>query len=242
MASAHGIVKRRLVAAISRRWPSSRRASGRRCRAGRWRWICRPASPCSRRTRPAAIFILVCEGQVRVYQLDAEGNEIVLYRIGPGGMCILTTLALLADQSYSAFAVTETPVERDRAAGGDLPRFDGAFGAVSPLRVQRPGGADGGSDAGDPARRVRFDRIPAGVAAVGADLRQAGADDHPPAARRRNRHRAGGGEPASEGLRKARLGQPRPRPGRAAQCSARCAPRRRTPAGDFVTDAGQAPP
>jgi CRP/FNR family transcriptional regulator len=60
--------------------------------------------------QPCNFFILVCEGQVRVYQLDAEGNEIVLYRIGPGGMCILTTLALLADQSYSAFAVTETPV------------------------------------------------------------------------------------------------------------------------------------
>ncbi|PYF04052.1 Crp/Fnr family transcriptional regulator [Rhodopseudomonas faecalis] len=61
--------------------------------------------------QPCNFFILVCEGQVRVYQLDAEGNEIVLYRIGPGGMCILTTLALLADQSYSAFAVTETPVK-----------------------------------------------------------------------------------------------------------------------------------
>lgn len=60
--------------------------------------------------QPCHYFILVCEGQVRVYQLDAEGNEIVLYRIGPGGICILTTLALLADQSYSAFAVTETPV------------------------------------------------------------------------------------------------------------------------------------
>jgi CRP/FNR family transcriptional regulator len=56
-------------------------------------------------------FILVCSGDVRVFQLDAEGNEIVLYRLGPGGICILTTLALLACENYSAFAVTESAVE-----------------------------------------------------------------------------------------------------------------------------------
>jgi CRP/FNR family transcriptional regulator len=61
--------------------------------------------------QPCALFILVSEGHVRVYQLDADGNEIVLYRLGPGSICILTTLALLADQYYSAFAVTETAVK-----------------------------------------------------------------------------------------------------------------------------------
>jgi CRP/FNR family transcriptional regulator len=61
--------------------------------------------------QPCAYFILVCSGNVRVYQLDAEGNEIVLYRLGPGSICILTTLALLANENYSAFAVTETAVE-----------------------------------------------------------------------------------------------------------------------------------
>jgi len=62
-----------------------------------------PGEPCN-------AFILVIDGGVRVYQLDAEGNEIVLYRLGPGSLCILTTLALLASDAYSAFAVTETPV------------------------------------------------------------------------------------------------------------------------------------
>ena len=61
--------------------------------------------------QPCSFFILVAEGRVRVYQLDADGNEIVLYRLGPGSICILTTLALLAEQNYSAFAVTETPVQ-----------------------------------------------------------------------------------------------------------------------------------
>jgi CRP/FNR family transcriptional regulator len=61
--------------------------------------------------QPCGHFILVCSGKVRVYQLDPEGNEIVLYRLGTGSICILTTLALLASENYSAFAVTETPVE-----------------------------------------------------------------------------------------------------------------------------------
>lgn len=63
-----------------------------------------PGAPCN-------AFILVISGGVRVYQLDADGNEIVLYRLGPGSICILTTLALLASDAYSAFAITETPVQ-----------------------------------------------------------------------------------------------------------------------------------
>lgn len=56
-------------------------------------------------------FLFVRNGRVRVYQLDRDGNEIVLYRLGPGTICILTTLALLAADRYGAFAVTETAVE-----------------------------------------------------------------------------------------------------------------------------------
>ncbi len=55
--------------------------------------------------------ILVRQGQVRVFQIGEDGGEIVLYRIGPGGICILTMLSLLAADAYSAYAVTETPVE-----------------------------------------------------------------------------------------------------------------------------------
>lgn len=61
--------------------------------------------------QPCAFFILIRSGSVRVYQLDTAGNEIVLYRLQAGAICILTTLTLLAQQSYSAYAVTESPVE-----------------------------------------------------------------------------------------------------------------------------------
>lgn len=81
--------------------------------------------------QPCGYFIMVCEGQVRVYQLDADGNEIVLYRLGPGSMCILTTLALLADTHYSAFAVTETPVH---AIGLPAPTFHDLIGRSARFR------------------------------------------------------------------------------------------------------------
>lgn len=56
-------------------------------------------------------FLFVRSGRIRVYQLDADGNEIVLYRLTPGSICILTTMALLSCDRYSAYAVTETAVE-----------------------------------------------------------------------------------------------------------------------------------
>ncbi len=43
-------------------------------------------------------------------QLSASGREIVLYRIGPGESCILTTTCLLARSHYVAEGITETPV------------------------------------------------------------------------------------------------------------------------------------
>ncbi|KIZ40639.1 MULTISPECIES: Crp/Fnr family transcriptional regulator [Rhodopseudomonas] len=81
--------------------------------------------------QPCGFFILVRSGNVRVYQLDGEGNEIVLYRLGPGNICILTTLALLASENYSAFAVTETPVE---AVGLPAATFNDLMGRSAQFR------------------------------------------------------------------------------------------------------------
>lgn len=55
-------------------------------------------------------YLLIQSGRVRVHLLDQGGHEVVLYRIGRGDTCILTTAALLGDIPYSAYAVTETPV------------------------------------------------------------------------------------------------------------------------------------
>lgn len=59
---------------------------------------------------PAAGFVLVLEGTVRVQKVSASGRELVLYRVSGGESCILTTACLLSGQHYQAEAVAETPV------------------------------------------------------------------------------------------------------------------------------------
>ena len=45
-------------------------------------------------------------------QLTSEsGREITLYRIGPGGSCILTTSCLLSNEHYPAEAIAESDVD-----------------------------------------------------------------------------------------------------------------------------------
>lgn len=59
---------------------------------------------------PCRDFLMIAEGRVRVQQVSAEGREIVLYRVGAGESCILTTACLLAHEDYAAEAVAETEV------------------------------------------------------------------------------------------------------------------------------------
>jgi CRP/FNR family transcriptional regulator len=56
-------------------------------------------------------YILVREGTARVSLADAEGQSIVLYRLGPGDGCVLTTAAVLSAVPYAAIAVAETGIE-----------------------------------------------------------------------------------------------------------------------------------
>jgi CRP/FNR family transcriptional regulator len=56
-------------------------------------------------------FLIVLEGSVRVSVNTEGGREIMLYRVGPGETCVLTTACLLGNCAYDADAVAETPVE-----------------------------------------------------------------------------------------------------------------------------------
>ncbi len=60
--------------------------------------------------RLAESFLLLLKGRIRVQQTSASGREIVLYRVGGGETCIMTTACLLADELYSAEGITETDV------------------------------------------------------------------------------------------------------------------------------------
>lgn len=55
-------------------------------------------------------YLLVLEGSLRVSLQGESGHAILLYRVGPGESCVLTTTCLLGGQSYPAEGVVEAPV------------------------------------------------------------------------------------------------------------------------------------
>ncbi len=56
-------------------------------------------------------YLVVLSGTARVQFVSEGGREIVLYRIGAGETCILTTACLMAGEAYSAEGIAETAVE-----------------------------------------------------------------------------------------------------------------------------------
>ena len=55
-------------------------------------------------------YLLVLEGQVRVYRIAANGREVDFYRVNHGQSCVLTTSCLFAGEQYPADGVTTQPV------------------------------------------------------------------------------------------------------------------------------------
>lgn len=56
-------------------------------------------------------YVLVIDGSVRVQKMDADGHEILLYRVEEGQSCMLTTTCLLGHGDYPAEGVAETETE-----------------------------------------------------------------------------------------------------------------------------------
>ena len=91
-------------------------------------------SPATRIYSPGLLpenFLLVLAGSVRVQQVSETGREIVLYRVGAGESCALTTAALLGRQSYLAEAITEDDV---RAVAIPRRTFDDLIGRSAGFR------------------------------------------------------------------------------------------------------------
>lgn len=55
-------------------------------------------------------YILLQQGSVKVFTRAENGREIVLYRVGSGESCTLTTISLFTNNKYPAEGVTETEV------------------------------------------------------------------------------------------------------------------------------------
>jgi CRP/FNR family transcriptional regulator len=56
-------------------------------------------------------FLLLLNGNIRIYASGRGGREIVLYRIQPGEFCILSLVSFLQGSSFPANAVTENQVQ-----------------------------------------------------------------------------------------------------------------------------------
>lgn len=55
-------------------------------------------------------FPLLLSGTIKVVKSAANGREMLLYRVEPGGSCIITSSCLLGHSPYSARGVAETPL------------------------------------------------------------------------------------------------------------------------------------
>lgn len=56
-------------------------------------------------------YVLVQSGLIKVFTRAENGREIVLYRVGEGESCTLTTTCLFTNNKYPAEGVTETEVQ-----------------------------------------------------------------------------------------------------------------------------------
>lgn len=80
---------------------------------------------------PCERYLLVIEGSIRVQKVTSGGHEIVLYHVGPGQACELTTACIIGGRKYPAEAVAETPV---RALSIPRSHFDELVADCPPFR------------------------------------------------------------------------------------------------------------
>ena len=55
-------------------------------------------------------FVRLTQGTIRVSLTAANGREVVLYRVGPGDVCLQTFACLTDGRTYSAEGIAETPI------------------------------------------------------------------------------------------------------------------------------------
>jgi CRP/FNR family transcriptional regulator len=60
--------------------------------------------------QPCQGFPLLLEGSIKVVKQSASGRELMLYRVAPGGSCIISSSCLLGRSDYNARGIAETPL------------------------------------------------------------------------------------------------------------------------------------
>ncbi|MDD2885614.1 MAG: Crp/Fnr family transcriptional regulator [Dechloromonas sp.] len=60
--------------------------------------------------QPCQGFPLLLDGRIKVVKQAPNGREILLYRVVPGGSCIISSSCLLGHSDYNARGIAETPL------------------------------------------------------------------------------------------------------------------------------------
>ena len=60
--------------------------------------------------QPCQGFPLLVAGSIKVLKQAPSGRELLLYRVRPGGSCIITSSCLLGHTNYNARGIAETPL------------------------------------------------------------------------------------------------------------------------------------
>jgi len=96
------------LAAVTPGWPERLRhtvaAHASRISAPDGARLFGPGDPCDS-------FLIPLSGSVRVEHFATSGRSIVLYRVGPGESCVMTTSCLLTGQPYEAYGIAEGAVD-----------------------------------------------------------------------------------------------------------------------------------
>jgi CRP/FNR family transcriptional regulator len=90
-----------------------------------------PDTPVFQLCESCSHFFIILEGTAQVFAMDRQGHEIVLYRVWPGDLCVVTLATLLQGKTYPANGVTESTV---RAARLPVEAFYRAFSGSAGFR------------------------------------------------------------------------------------------------------------
>ncbi|MCK6390974.1 MAG: Crp/Fnr family transcriptional regulator [Azonexus sp.] len=74
-------------------------------------------------SQPCQGFPLLLSGSIRVIKQAANGRELMLYRVSPGGSCIISSSCLLGRSDYNARGIAETPLTLLALSPGEFARL-----------------------------------------------------------------------------------------------------------------------
>ena len=61
--------------------------------------------------QPCSGFPLLLSGSIKVVKSAPSGRELLLYRVAPGGSCVISSSCLLGHTSYTARGIAEMPLQ-----------------------------------------------------------------------------------------------------------------------------------